>query len=85
VEVADYPLSDRIEILWLEDGDRDLKPRKSVSGLTASDHLASMATAVKRRAKTHSRPESLARPSLLPTILLGQCPPLQKVAGRQLF
>jgi predicted alpha/beta-hydrolase family hydrolase len=53
VEVADYPLSDRIELFWLEDVDNDLKPRKTVSGLTASDHLASMATAVKRRAETH--------------------------------
>jgi uncharacterized protein len=51
-EVTNYPLSNRIEILWLEDGDHDLKPRKTVSGFTASDHLASMATAVKRWAET---------------------------------
>ena len=26
-------------MLWLEDGDHDLRPRKAVSGLTAADHL----------------------------------------------
>ncbi|MEK1928900.1 MAG: alpha/beta family hydrolase [Pararhizobium sp.] len=45
-EVAGYVLSDRIEILWLDDGDHDLKPRKSVSGFSAADHLTTMAEAV---------------------------------------
>jgi uncharacterized protein len=45
-EVPGYALSDRIEILWLEDGDHDLKPRKGVSGFSAADHLATMAKAV---------------------------------------
>ena len=45
-EVAGYALSDRIELLWLEDGDHDLKPRKSVSGFTAADHLRTVAAAV---------------------------------------
>jgi predicted alpha/beta-hydrolase family hydrolase len=45
-EVAGYAVSDRIELLWLEDGDHDLKPRKSVSGLTAADHLRTVAAAV---------------------------------------
>lgn len=45
-EVAGYELSDRIEILWLEDGDHDLKPRKTISGFSATDHLKSMADAV---------------------------------------
>jgi uncharacterized protein len=45
-EVAGYALSDRIEILWLEDGDHDLKPRKKVSGLTAADHLRTLAERV---------------------------------------
>jgi uncharacterized protein len=45
-EVEGYPLSDRIEILWLEDGDHDLKPRKSISGFSAADHLKTMANAV---------------------------------------
>ena len=45
-EVAGYALSDRIELLWLEDGDHDLKPRKTVSGFTAADHLKTIATTV---------------------------------------
>jgi hypothetical protein len=45
-EVATYPRSDAIEILWLEDGDHDLKPRKSVSGFTAADHLQAMSEGV---------------------------------------
>ncbi len=47
-EVQGYGLSDRIEILWLEDGDHDLKPRKSVSGLSAADHLKTVAETVTR-------------------------------------
>ncbi|NEJ72789.1 alpha/beta fold hydrolase [Rhizobium phaseoli] len=46
-EVPGYDLSDRIEILWLEDGDHDLKPRKTVSGFSAADHLATMAKTAK--------------------------------------
>jgi uncharacterized protein len=38
-EVATYTLSTSIEILWLEDGDHDLKPRKRISGFSAADHL----------------------------------------------
>jgi uncharacterized protein len=38
-EVATYALSDAIELLWLEDGDHNLIPRKSISGFTAADHL----------------------------------------------
>ena len=45
-EVATYKLSPQIEILWLEDGDHDLKPRKAISGFSAADHLATMAKAV---------------------------------------
>jgi predicted alpha/beta-hydrolase family hydrolase len=45
-EVASYTLSPAIEILWLEDGDHDLKPRKSVSGFSAADHLEMLAQAV---------------------------------------
>ncbi len=33
-------------MLWLEDGDHDLKPRKAVTGLTAQDHLRTVAAAV---------------------------------------
>ncbi|EJT06465.1 alpha/beta fold hydrolase [Rhizobium sp. CCGE 510] len=46
-EVPGYDLSDRIEMLWLEDGDHDLKPRKTISGFSSADHLATMAKAVK--------------------------------------
>jgi uncharacterized protein len=45
-EVAGYKLSKAIKFVWLEDGDHDLKPRKSVSGFTAADHLKTMAQAV---------------------------------------
>lgn len=45
-EVSAYTLSPAIEILWLEDGDHDLKPRKSVSGFSSADHLKTMAEAV---------------------------------------
>jgi hypothetical protein len=45
-EVAGYSLSDKIQILWLEDGDHDLKPRKKISGYSAADHLKTMADAV---------------------------------------
>ena len=42
-EVERYTLSKAIELLWLEDGDHDLKPRKAVSGFTATDHLKTLA------------------------------------------
>ncbi|WP_426229719.1 alpha/beta family hydrolase [Pararhizobium sp. DWP3-4] len=42
-EVAGYALSGNIRILWLEDGDHDLKPRKTVSGFSAAGHMKSMA------------------------------------------
>ena len=45
-EVAGYELSDKIEILWLADGDHDLKPRKTISGFSTADHLKTMADAV---------------------------------------
>ncbi|MBP1886244.1 alpha/beta family hydrolase [Sinorhizobium mexicanum] len=45
-EVAGYTLSGAVEILWLEDGDHDLKPRKSVSGFSAADHLKTVAETV---------------------------------------
>jgi predicted alpha/beta-hydrolase family hydrolase len=55
-EVAGYALSDRIELLWLEDGDHDLKPRKSISGFTAADHLGTIATTVSAWAYRITRP-----------------------------
>ena len=45
-EVAGYALSKSIEVLWLEDGDHDLRPRKGVSGYSMADHLKTMAAAV---------------------------------------
>jgi predicted alpha/beta-hydrolase family hydrolase len=45
-EVAGYKLSKAIELLWLEDGDHDLKPRKSISGFTAAGHLKTLADRV---------------------------------------
>ena len=42
-EVSTYALSKSIEILWLEDGDHDLKPRKRVSGFSTDDHLRTLA------------------------------------------
>lgn len=45
-EVAGYELSPAIEILWLEDGDHNLTPRKSVSGFSAADHMKTVAASV---------------------------------------
>lgn len=45
-EVGRYDLSPRIEILWLEDGDHGLKPRKTISGFSEADHLKTVADAV---------------------------------------
>lgn len=45
-EVVNYALSRAVELLWLEDGDHDLKPRKSVSGFTAAGHLRTVTEAV---------------------------------------
>ena len=47
-EVKAYHLSKQIEMLWLEDGDHDLKPRKAVSGFSVADHLATLSEAVRR-------------------------------------
>lgn len=50
-DVSGYCLSPAVEFLWLEDGDHDLKPRKSVSGFSAAEHLATMARAAAEWAK----------------------------------
>lgn len=44
-EVPSYGLPDSIEILWLEDGDHDLKPRKS-SGHSTASHLITLGARV---------------------------------------
>lgn len=51
-EVPGYGLPERIRMLWLEDGDHDLKPRKSISGFSAATHLATMARTVKAWTET---------------------------------
>ena len=56
-EVATYDLSDSIEVVWLEDGDHDLKPRKSISGFSTADHLKTLAEAVKAWTAQDRRPE----------------------------
>ncbi|MGN6488531.1 MAG: alpha/beta hydrolase family protein [Devosia sp.] len=45
-EVGTYELSPQIELLWLEDGDHDLKPRKAISGFTTAQHLQTLADRV---------------------------------------
>jgi predicted alpha/beta-hydrolase family hydrolase len=45
-EVAGYGLPPAIRLLWLEDGDHDLRPRKAVSGVTHAQHLDTAADAV---------------------------------------
>jgi len=54
-EVAGYDLSTRIKMLWLEDGDHDLKPRKKISGHSAADHLQTMAEDAMQWAKSIDR------------------------------
>ncbi len=45
-EVASYDLPASVELLWLEDGDHDLRPRKALSGFTHAQHLDTAADAV---------------------------------------
>lgn len=47
-DVSGYALSPKIELLWLQDGDHDLKPRKSVSGFSTADHLRTLAETTRR-------------------------------------
>ena len=46
-EVSEYELSEQIKIVWLEDGDHDLRPRTKVSGFTFTDHLQTLAREVR--------------------------------------
>lgn len=46
-EVKDYDLAKTIEVHWVEDGDHDLKPRKSVTGVGGADALRQIAAKVK--------------------------------------
>jgi predicted alpha/beta-hydrolase family hydrolase len=45
-EVSSYPLSPSIRMLWLEDGEHELKPRTKISGFTHAQHLETTADAV---------------------------------------
>lgn len=45
-EIRGYGLSTAIELVFLEDGDHDLKPRKAISGFSAADHLKTVASSV---------------------------------------
>jgi predicted alpha/beta-hydrolase family hydrolase len=53
-EVAGYALSPDIEIRWLDDGDHDLRPRKSVSGFTHREHLDTVADVVAEFVRRHA-------------------------------
>ena len=46
-EVKDYDLARTIEVHWVEDGDHDLKPRKSVTGIGGAEALRQIAAKVK--------------------------------------
>jgi predicted alpha/beta-hydrolase family hydrolase len=46
-EVAGYTLSPAIEIAWVEDGDHDLRPRKSVTGVSAAAQRQALAERVR--------------------------------------
>ena len=46
-EVAGYALSPAIEIAWVEDGDHDLRPRKSVTGVSAAAQRQALAERVR--------------------------------------
>ncbi|MDF1763152.1 MAG: alpha/beta hydrolase [Oleibacter sp.] len=52
-DVAGYTLDPQLEILWLEDGNHDLKPRKN-SGFTLEEHLQRTAIAVADFVKRHN-------------------------------
>ena len=45
-DVKGYKLSKQVRVLWLEDGDHDLRPRKAISGFTVAQHLKTMADTV---------------------------------------
>jgi predicted alpha/beta-hydrolase family hydrolase len=47
-EVPGYALSSAIEVVWLDDGEHEFKPRVKVSGHTHAEHLARAADAVAR-------------------------------------
>ncbi len=54
-EVASYPLSPRIELFWIEDGGHDLRPRKGVTGVSASQSIAALAARIRTWVGTVAR------------------------------
>ncbi len=46
-EVEGYALSPAIEILWVEDGDHDLRPRKRETGMSPAQAMAAVAARVR--------------------------------------
>ena len=52
-EVAAYPLPRAMRLLWLPDGDHDLKPRKA-SGLTLDQNLEAAAAGIAEFAREHA-------------------------------
>ena len=44
-ELADYPLSSKIQVRWLTDGDHSFKPRKA-SGKSLDDNIAEAITCI---------------------------------------
>ncbi|NIY99153.1 alpha/beta hydrolase [Salipiger sp. HF18] len=51
-EVAGYALSPKIQLCWFEDGDHDLKPRRSRTSATQADHIAEAARTAARWSAT---------------------------------
>jgi predicted alpha/beta-hydrolase family hydrolase len=55
-EVASFALAPGIRMLWLEDGEHELKPRTKISGFTHAQHLATTADAVAGFVRENARP-----------------------------
>lgn len=53
-DVAQYALSELIQLHWLPDGDHDLKPRKRQTGLTLEDHLMTTSNVIGDWVSSHS-------------------------------
>lgn len=53
-EVLTYPLPASIRLLWLEDGEHGFVPRTKLTGLTAAQHLATVADTVSSFVRQHA-------------------------------
>jgi len=49
-----YALSPAVRLLWLEDGEHELRPRVKLSGFTHAEHLATAADAVAGFVRAHA-------------------------------